>query len=111
MGRCRFWNRKRLTLDSFWIVSNDLKTGFKINRDGFNKETPIVFSKSKKEITLSIENKANMSHSTETTLFSKDKWQVFIDGKKLNPTKKNQESTIAFILPMSNKQHIIKLKQ
>lgn len=98
-------------LNSFWIVSNDLKTGIKINRDGFKKETPIVFSKSKKEITLSIENKANMSHDTKMMLFSKDKWQVFIDGKKLNPTKRNQGNTITFELPISSKEHIIKLKQ
>jgi len=70
-------------LNSFWIVSKELKVGIKINRDGFSNTKPIVFSKNKKEITLAIENKAIGSHNTEITLLSNSNWQVFIDGKKV----------------------------
>lgn len=93
------------------MVSNKQKTGITINRDSFKKNTPITYSKTKNEIILTIENNADFNHNTKMTLFSKSKWQVFIDDRKLNPDENKLENTKTFILPISNKQHIISLKQ
>ncbi|MEN3324455.1 DUF5695 domain-containing protein [Mariniflexile soesokkakense] len=97
-------------LNTFWVISNKQKIGVTLNRDGLKKDSPITYSTKKNEIILTIENKANGSHTTEMTLLSKNKWQVFIDGKELNPEGNKNEDEKTYMLPINNKQHIISIK-
>ncbi len=96
-------------LNTFWVVSKKEKTGIAINRDGFKKGTPITYSITKNEITVTIENKTNLKHDTKMTIFSKNNLHIFIDGKKINSNNKNQENAKTYTLPISNKEHVIKL--
>ena len=97
-------------LNKFWVVSQTQKIGLTLNRDGFEKETPITYSKNTNEITFTLENKATNNHTTELSVISKNNLNVYLDGVKLNAIKNKQENTKPFKLPITNKRHIISLK-
>tara|TARA_R110002049_G_scaffold38978_6_gene120443 strand:- start:29519 stop:32272 length:2754 start_codon:yes stop_codon:yes gene_type:complete len=98
-------------LTSFWVVSKDLKVGLALERDGFKKDAPIVFSTKNNEITIQLENKVVNAHQTKLQLFADEDWDVFVDGAEVPASINRQNKNKGFKLPISAKQHILKLRK
>ena len=77
-------------LNKFWVLTDAFKVGITVDRDSFKKDTPIVFSKKRNEITIPIESKVENNHLIQMELFSNEDWEVFIDGRKVFGTKNKQ---------------------
>jgi hypothetical protein len=95
--------------NTFWMVSKDSKIGLLLNRDGFKKDVPIIYSPKDKTITATIENRTKGNHLTLLRIVTNDTWEILLDDQPIRFTKTDREVIVE--LPISKNQHSIKLKK
>ena len=95
--------------NTFWVVSEDSKTGLILNRDGFKKEVPVIYSPKNNTIQATLENRAMGDHLTLLNIVTADTWEVLFDGQPIKFTKSERSITVE--LPISQAQHTIQLKK
>lgn len=97
----------------FWIVDEDFKIGIEVTRDGFEKETAIVYSESAGTIEFFLENRVNEEHFNTLIVRAEDNWDLYLDNKKmlLNPALRMSEQVMEALLPVTGKKHKILLKK
>lgn len=93
----------------FWIISKDEHVGLELTRDGFEKNTEIVYDPAKEIITAIIENRTHDKHSIRVYVNINDNWMLIIDGK----TQKLTESggKIYADIKISKDRHELSLKK
>lgn len=92
-------------LNKFWVVSNALKIGITLNRDGFDASETIQFSKSKNEINMVIKNTSETAHNTILkVLGGNSNCLVYLNNEIILPSKGE------YILPLKNSKNTVKLK-
>ncbi|WMI65220.1 DUF5695 domain-containing protein [Aestuariibaculum sp. YM273] len=91
-------------LNKFWVVSNDIRVGMVLNRDGFDSSVPITFSKSKNEIQLEVNNKVKTAHSTVFKLLGNMNCSVYFNNEIVKPIKGQ------YVLPIEKSNNTLKIK-
>lgn len=97
----------------FWVVDDDEKVGVELTRDGFAKNTSVVYSQNEGTLTLNIENQSGDSHKTILVIKSDDDWELLFDGRKIEsrPALRQSEEVIEVVLPVDLDEHTIVLKK
>ncbi|MDZ7738508.1 MAG: DUF5695 domain-containing protein [Bacteroidales bacterium] len=93
----------------FWVVTDEERMGIEMERDGFKKESEVIFNPVKKTVDAKIENRTNDEHITRIYISSSGNWELKVDGKP-QALKKSGYRLYADIR-ISNDTHIINLKK
>jgi len=67
----------------FWVVTEDERVGLELERDGFKKDSEIVYDSVKDNISAIIENRTGNRHISRIFLSSPGNRELKIDGKKI----------------------------
>jgi hypothetical protein len=67
----------------FWIVDSSGSTGIELNRDGFMKESPVIWTERTGTIEFDIENRSGDRHTTRIAISSPHRWDIINNGKKV----------------------------
>ncbi|MDD4697469.1 MAG: DUF5695 domain-containing protein [Fermentimonas sp.] len=97
----------------FWIIDENDKIGIEVNRDGFAKGTPVLYSEADETVEFYLENRLNDEHKTTLTLKSDDDWELYLDNQKisLHPTVRKSEKVMEALITVKSNRHNIKLKK
>ena len=97
----------------FWVVDEYKKIGVEFTRDGFMKDTPIVYSELDGIIEFTLENRSKNKHNTNLILKSEDEWDLYLDNQKiiLHPNIMLSEKVMQAVLSVSSKSHRLVLKK
>ncbi len=93
----------------FWVVTKNERLGMELERDGFAKETEVVFSSSEKEISAILENRSGDKHITRIFITSPDIWELRLDGQKCKLEKANGK--LYADMAISGKSHKLTIKR
>lgn len=97
----------------FWIVTDEERTGIEVTRDGFKKDTPVVWSSEEGTIRMTLENRSGDDHETVLIIRSNDRWDLTLDGRKIR-TRKNirmAEEVVEAVLPITGEEHQLILRK
>lgn len=96
-----------------WIIDENDKLGIEVNRDGFAKETPVIYSKTDGIVEFYLENRVNDEHKTTLTLKSDDDWDLYLENQKipLHPTIRKSEKVMEALITINSYRHNIILKR
>lgn len=78
----------------FWLVTKNDRIGIELARDGFKKNSPIRWNRSKNEISGLIENRTNNKHKCRIYIYGGKGWELSIDGIKQKTIEVNGKTTI-----------------
>ena len=97
----------------FWIIDENDKIGIEVNRDGFAKGAPVLYSEVDETVEFYLENRLNDEHKTTLTLKSDDDWELYLDNQKipLHPTVRKSEEVMEASITVKSNRHNIKLKK
>ena len=97
----------------FWVVDEYKKIGVEFTRDGFMKDTPIIYSELDGIIEFTLENRSKNKHNTNLILKSEDEWDLYLDNQKiiLHPNIMLSEKVMQAVLSVSSKSHRLVLKK
>lgn len=97
---CRDGVRQRLH-----FIKGNIRFHLSLNRDGFAKDTPVMFSDDLSTIKFSLENRSKKTHTTELTLFGlpSGSYTVLADDKTVQIIKTDKEGKTVLKMPVSVK--------